>query len=114
MNLLTNQMSSLGQQQQQLQFGNVPGATPTQPMSTPLRPPTVNATPFCSPTGYGLFGSGNMHQTSATNNSGGNQLPRINESQGGNSSSSSMNIDEEQVAEMLNNPNRIRFPDNNS
>ena len=64
MNLLTNQMSSLGQQQQQqqqqLQFGNVSGATPTQPMSTPLRPPTVNPTPFCSPTGYGLFGSGNV------------------------------------------------------
>ena len=54
-----------------------------------------------------------QHQTSATNNSGGNQLPRINESQNSNSSSS-MNIDEEQVAEMLNNPDRIRFPDNNS
>lgn len=60
MNSLTNQMSSLGQQQSH--FGNVSGATPTQPMSTPLRPPTVNATPFCSPTGYGLFGSGNVSQ----------------------------------------------------
>ena len=52
-----------------------------------------------------------QHQTSATKNSGGNQLPRINESR---NSNSSMNIDEEQVAEMLNNPDRIRFPDNNS
>lgn len=58
MNSLTNQMSSLGQQQPQ--FGTVNGITPTQPMSTPLRPPVVNATPFCSPTGYGLFGSGNV------------------------------------------------------
>lgn len=40
---LTKQMSSLG--------------TPTQPMSTPIRP-EIQPTPFCSPTGYGIFGGG--------------------------------------------------------
>lgn len=52
-------------------------------------------------------------QNNSAVNSGGNQLPRINELQCVNSTVS-MNIDEEQVAEMLNNSDRIRFPDNNS
>lgn len=50
-------------------------------------------------------------QTNINANNAGNQLPRINELQGVNSS---MNIDEEQMTEMLNNTDRIHFPDNNS
>ena len=60
LNLLTQQMSSLGQSQMNTGDGSTVFVAPTQPMSTPLRPPAPNATPFCSPTGYGMFGSGNV------------------------------------------------------
>jgi len=59
-NSLTQQMSSLGQSQMNTEDGTGGFVAPTQPMSTPLRPPVPNATPFCSPTGYGMFGSGNV------------------------------------------------------
>jgi len=91
MNSLTEQMSSLGQPQQFV--GVTGGAAPTQPMSTPLRP-AVNATPFCSPTGYGLFGSGNLPNNGGVNTG---QLPRINEG-------ANMSIDPQQMNQLLNDP----------
>lgn len=72
MNSIMKQMSSLGQQTQYMM--GVRGTTPTQPMSTPLRP-VVNQTPFCSPTGYGMFGSGNIPSNGFNNG----HLPIIDE-----------------------------------
>lgn len=50
MSSLTSQMSSLGQH-----LRPIPAGVPTQPMSTPSRQ-EIQPTPFCSPTGYGIFG----------------------------------------------------------
>jgi len=84
-NSLTKQMSSLGQQQQHML--SVGGGAPTQPMSTPLRP-VSNVTPFCSPTGYGIFGSGNVPSNGFNNG----QLPIINEG-------TNISMDEQQLSE---------------
>jgi len=40
---------------------NVGTQLSTQPISTPSRVRFAGATPFCSPTGYGMFGSGNTN-----------------------------------------------------
>merc|ERR1712080_119932 len=52
---LTQQMSTLGNVEE-----HMPGEH-SQPISTPFRP-SVAATPFCSPTGYGIFGGNPYHQ----------------------------------------------------
>ena len=46
-------MSTLGSAEEQS------NAEHSQPISTPFRPP-IAATPFCSPTGYGIFGGNSV------------------------------------------------------